>query len=897
MSVQVSKKKQVIFGIIVLVIILGIVEIAANVWLTTNVTCSFENNEIFQGIDENRLRQLCLESLNLRYTDEKIFPDQGEFMQINSFGFRGPEFSTDKPENTYRIFLLGGSTLIGYGVFDNETPSAYLQEMFDKSQLDFKVEIINAGNFGADSIRETNFVKTKIIRYEPDLLIIFDGWNDSASEPFDPTAWKERWIEVCQIGKQRGFDVIITIQPFVGSGNKILTEEEYKNYFTHPYLEAVKKFPQYLEKLDEINQHCAKTADLMGIFDDIRGPIFFDNVHAGPKGNQVIAENFYELSLPIILENTVKQNTTLFDGKQNLVQKEVSSIEESQLVRKSSGSFFDEIINSYKTPSLIRTFFIKFDERSLDENILSEPQQNIVPKQSANEELDFKEMNLSGLDLQNKNLQNAKFYASDLSNANLANTNLQGADLRFAKMSNVNLEKTNLEGANLFFADLSNVDLTNTNLNNVILLHTNFTNANLEGIDLSGKDLTGTILVGANLVGVNLKDVDLSGKDLTGTILEEKLFESNIEEKFEESLDLKKIEIDINKDDLVGKDLTKIDLSDVNLAGINLTNANLSGTNLLGKDLTGTILVGANLSNANLAGAVLDNSDLTKSDLTNAYLSGATFQHTKLIETNFYNADLSNTLFYNVTLENTNFENVDFSHATTFAMDFSAKSKITGAIFSTGDYLASNFDGMDLSSVVFSSDDYRSTRLAGSNFHNADLREVDLTGVDFSRKDLIQVGFITRGALLVGVDLSGKDLTSTLFSLVKIFNEKASKSEITENRKIEVDLSNANLSRTNLEGNNLSLMRFNSADLSFANLKDANFRMSDLSNTNLHGADLTNTNLKNVDLTEAILFNANLSRADLTNADLTNADLTNAVMEQVILIGTILNCFNHPICN
>ena len=54
MSVEVSYKKQTLFGIIGLVIILGVLEIAANVWWISAIQCEFEENEIFLQMDDDK---------------------------------------------------------------------------------------------------------------------------------------------------------------------------------------------------------------------------------------------------------------------------------------------------------------------------------------------------------------------------------------------------------------------------------------------------------------------------------------------------------------------------------------------------------------------------------------------------------------------------------------------------------------------------------------------------------------------------------------------------------------------------------------------------------------------------------------------------------------------------
>ena len=58
LSVQVSYKKQATLGIIGIAIILLAVELIANVWWVTQIHCEFEQNEIFQDLNEAEKRQL-----------------------------------------------------------------------------------------------------------------------------------------------------------------------------------------------------------------------------------------------------------------------------------------------------------------------------------------------------------------------------------------------------------------------------------------------------------------------------------------------------------------------------------------------------------------------------------------------------------------------------------------------------------------------------------------------------------------------------------------------------------------------------------------------------------------------------------------------------------------------
>ena len=114
MSVQVSYKKQTLLGIIGLLILFLTIEAIANVWWVTQINCEFEENEIFMNMNEEEKRQLCVDLYEVKTLGDELIPNQqSSSVTINSLGFRGDEFSSEKPDNVYRIFMLGGC----YGLF------------------------------------------------------------------------------------------------------------------------------------------------------------------------------------------------------------------------------------------------------------------------------------------------------------------------------------------------------------------------------------------------------------------------------------------------------------------------------------------------------------------------------------------------------------------------------------------------------------------------------------------------------------------------------------------------------------------------------------------------------------------------------------------------------------
>lgn len=91
----------------------------------------------------------------------------------NSIGFYGPEFSVEKPEGVYRIVCLGDSCT-HYG------PISYpdmLRAMLDKLAPN-QFEVINAGCIGYTSHQGLNLLNQSVLKWEPDLVTVYFGWND-----------------------------------------------------------------------------------------------------------------------------------------------------------------------------------------------------------------------------------------------------------------------------------------------------------------------------------------------------------------------------------------------------------------------------------------------------------------------------------------------------------------------------------------------------------------------------------------------------------------------------------------------------------------------------------------------------------------------------------------------
>ena len=349
MSVQVSYKKQTTLGIIGLLILFLIIELIANVWWVTQMSCEFEENEIFQQMDNEKKRQLCVDLYNIQTSGTELIPNQqSQTVSINNLGFRGEEFSIEKPSDTYRIFMLGGSTMFGYGATSDQTTiPGYLQESLKEFNSKYTIEVINAGIQGADSFSELNLLERKLINFAPDLVIIYDGWNDLRAEN-SAQKIQNNWKSVCELGNKKGFDTVVTLQPIAGFGNKQLTEQEMiysatgQNYNGDLLINDFSEYEKYAINLDTLTG-CTKSLNLVGVFDKETSPIYWDQGHVSDYGNYIVSQELYREILEILPITSQPQ-------VQNFTND----------TTKNDNEFYTQIryaVSTYKTPLMLNSIF------------------------------------------------------------------------------------------------------------------------------------------------------------------------------------------------------------------------------------------------------------------------------------------------------------------------------------------------------------------------------------------------------------------------------------------------------------------------------------------------------------------------------------------------------------
>lgn len=158
-----SWKKQILFSFIIVVLLLGAGEVAIRTWAFFFRT-SYERYNFATG----RLELVP----NVRYTTKT-----GDEFVINSKGFLGPEFDVYPTEGVYRVITLGDSCTFSSGIWAKAYPGI-MERFLNTNSSDRKYQVINGGIEGYNSTFALDRIQQEIIKYYPQLVTIYIGWND-----------------------------------------------------------------------------------------------------------------------------------------------------------------------------------------------------------------------------------------------------------------------------------------------------------------------------------------------------------------------------------------------------------------------------------------------------------------------------------------------------------------------------------------------------------------------------------------------------------------------------------------------------------------------------------------------------------------------------------------------
>jgi len=163
--------------------------------------------------------------------------------RTNSRGLRDKEYPLEKPANTFRVAVIGGSFTVPAGVEIDEAFHSILENRLNKENPDFNYEFIN---FGVSGYRINNKIATlenKALKYNPDLILfILDDsqFTEDEEKEFKPKSQKNQFFQ--------SFTYKLI------SKNKLFTQDNKDQEFLDEHKTGLDQFNLELQKLSNISQ-------------------------------------------------------------------------------------------------------------------------------------------------------------------------------------------------------------------------------------------------------------------------------------------------------------------------------------------------------------------------------------------------------------------------------------------------------------------------------------------------------------------------------------------------------------------------------------------------------------------------------------------------------------------
>jgi tetratricopeptide (TPR) repeat protein len=126
-----------------------------------------ENLELFVTLEKNQAYWITNPNVGRRYFQQK------DFLPATSYD----AFRKQKPEDGYRIFVLGGSTTAGFPYFNNGSFPRMLKTRLQDRYSELHIEMVNLAMPAVNSYTLLDFAD-ELVRYSPDAVLIYAGHNE-----------------------------------------------------------------------------------------------------------------------------------------------------------------------------------------------------------------------------------------------------------------------------------------------------------------------------------------------------------------------------------------------------------------------------------------------------------------------------------------------------------------------------------------------------------------------------------------------------------------------------------------------------------------------------------------------------------------------------------------------
>jgi hypothetical protein len=141
--------------------------------------------------------------------------------EINNYGWRDKDWSLEKPQNTYRVAVLGDSFVEAFQVESEHTFLSLTERELNKNHR-LKFEFMNFGRSGYTQTEELLVLSNYVVQFSPDMLVLFfqpsndirDVGKETATNltrPFYHISGNEELIPDTSFAKMRKFKIIVII--------------------------------------------------------------------------------------------------------------------------------------------------------------------------------------------------------------------------------------------------------------------------------------------------------------------------------------------------------------------------------------------------------------------------------------------------------------------------------------------------------------------------------------------------------------------------------------------------------------------------------------------------------------------------------------------------------------
>lgn len=128
------------------------------------------------------------------FRPNSVFAGEKVTLRSNSLGLRSPEIPRQRIPGSWRLAVIGASTVMG--LYDRDTDTTFPARLEQSLRQQFpgkRIEVVNAGIMGFTLSDQRRMLETRVASLHPDLVIVYPGFNDFFSYCQDSSASKTQF--------------------------------------------------------------------------------------------------------------------------------------------------------------------------------------------------------------------------------------------------------------------------------------------------------------------------------------------------------------------------------------------------------------------------------------------------------------------------------------------------------------------------------------------------------------------------------------------------------------------------------------------------------------------------------------------------------------------------------